>query len=333
MPKRGLGRGLEALIPGSELEVGGELLEIPTNTIYPSPLQPREDFDPVAMEELVSSIRQHGIVQPVLVRSQGDYYELIAGERRWRAAQLAGLEKIPALVRSFPDAQALQVSLVENLQREDLNPLDVARALKELADRFALTQEELAEHIGKSRGEVANLMRLLHLPAAAQESLRQGRISYGQARALLALEEETKILATLRQVEEKRLSVRQTETLVREKTTRLPPESEDLFAQERERIADALRRFLGVKVRVVKGLPGKIEIEYYSYADLKRIWETITRQGPSRSEKLTVEQNNETTETAAAQDTIPPCEEEEIYTQPDPDGNTPTIPTEPGPID
>ena len=333
MPKRGLGRGLEALIPGSELEVGGELLEIPTNAIYPSPLQPREDFDPVAMEELVSSIRQHGIVQPVLVRSQGDFYELIAGERRWRAAQLAGLEKIPALVRSFPDAQALQVSLVENLQREDLNPLDVARALKELADRFALTQEELAEHIGKSRGEVANLMRLLHLPAAAQESLRQGRISYGQARALLALEEETKILATLRQVEEKRLSVRQTETLVREKTPRLQPESKDLFAQERERIADALRRFLGVKVRVVKGSPGKIEIEYYSYADLKRIWEIIMRQGPSRSEKPTVEQSHAPTETAAAQDTIPPCEEEESSTHPDPDGNTPTIPPEPGPID
>lgn len=333
MPKRGLGRGLEALIPGSELEVGGELLEIPTNAIYPSPLQPREDFDPVAMEELVGSIRQHGIVQPVLVRSQGDSYELIAGERRWRAAQLAGLEKIPALVRSFSDAQALQVSLVENLQREDLNPLDVARALKELAERFALTQEELAEHIGKSRGEVANLMRLLHLPVAVQESLRQGRISYGQARALLALEEEGKILEALRQVEEKRLSVRQTETLAREKTHRFPAESKDLFAQERERIADALRRFLGVKVRVIKGSPGKIEIEYYSYADLKRIWEIITRQGPDRGEKSTAEQSDESIETTTTQDTISPRNEAEISAQPGPDSKVSATPPEPAPTD
>jgi ParB family chromosome partitioning protein len=269
---------LGALIPGSELEVGGELLEIPLTSIFPSPFQPREEFGGEALEELVSSVREHGLVQPVLVRPRGQNYELVAGERRWRAAQLAGLSSIPALVKDLDDMQALQVSLVENLQREDLNPLEVAGALKDLMEKFHLTQEEVAERIGKSRSEVANLLRLLNLPPAVQESLRAGRISYGQARALLSLGSEEEMVRALRTVEEHKLSVRQTERLV---STRKEGGTEpgDLFAQEREKIESDLKLVLGAKVKVLKGQPvGKIVIEYYSYTDLRRIWEIITRR-------------------------------------------------------
>ncbi len=277
-----MGKGLEALIPGSGLEVGGELLEIPVDSIFPSPLQPREDFDEGAMEELVSSVRQHGLVQPVLVRPRGQNYELVAGERRWRAAQLAGVEKIPALIKALEDGQALQISLIENLQREDLNPLDVARALKELIEKFSLSQEAVAERIGKSRTEVSNLLRLLHLPQGAQESLRKGRITYGQARALLSLEQEGEILKALRLVEERKLSVRETEQLVKSRTgkgRRAAAEDRDLFQGEREKMEADLKLILGTKVRIIKGATvGKIEIEYYSYTDLRRIWEVITRR-------------------------------------------------------
>ncbi|MDI6868573.1 MAG: ParB/RepB/Spo0J family partition protein [Coprothermobacterota bacterium] len=278
MTKRGLGKGLGALIPGSELEVGGELLEIPLTSIYPSPLQPREEFGGDALEELVNSIKQHGVVHPVLVRPKGQNYELIAGERRWRAAQLAGLSSIPALVKELDDLQALEISLVENLQREDLNPLEVAKALKELMEKFRLTQEEAAERIGKSRSEVANLLRLLNLPSVVQASLKSGRISYGQARALLSLESEEEMLKALRTVEEKKLTVRETERLVSAQKEKKPG-ARDLFVQERERIEADLKLVLGTRVKVLKGKPvGKIVIEYYSYTDLRRIWEIITRR-------------------------------------------------------
>lgn len=278
MTKRGLGKGLGALIPGSELEVGGELLEIPITSIYPSTLQPREEFSGEALEELVNSVKQHGVVHPVLVRPKGQNYELVAGERRWRAAQLAGLSSIPALVKELNDLQALEISLVENLQREDLNPLEVARALKELMEKFHLTQEEAAERIGKSRSEVANLLRLLNLPSKIQASLRAGKISYGQARALLSLESEEEMLKALRTVEEKKLTVRQTERLVSLKKER-KAEERDLFAQERGRIEADLKLLLGTKVKVQRGNPvGKIVIEYYSYTDLRRIWEIITHR-------------------------------------------------------
>lgn len=278
MTKRGLGKGLGALIPGSELEVGGELLEIPLTSIFPSPLQPREDFGGEALEELVNSVKQHGVVHPVLVRPRGENYELVAGERRWRAAQLAGLSQIPALVRELDDLQALEISLVENLQREDLNPLEIARGLKELMEKFHLTQEEAAEKIGKSRSEVSNLLRLLNLPRAVQNSLKAGKISYGQARALLSLETEEEILKALRTVEEKKLTVRQTEKLVTAKKEKKTV-TRDLFAEERARIEADLKVVLGTKVQVQKGRPvGKIVIEYYSYTDLRRIWEIITRR-------------------------------------------------------
>lgn len=280
MPKGGLGRGLGALIPGSQLEVGGELLELPVGAIYPSPLQPRQEFEAAAMEELVSSIRLYGLIQPVLVRPRGEHYELVAGERRWRAAQLAGLSRVPATVRDFDDGQALQISLVENLQRTDLNPLEVAKALQTLAEKFGYSQEELADRVGKSRSEVANLIRLLNLPSSAQESLRAGRISYGQARALLSLEKEEKIVTALKRVEEQKLSVRQTERMVKtlSKTRRVSVAVRDLFAEEKEKIQGELSLLLGTKVQVVSGVHhGKIEIEYYSLTDLRRIWEIISR--------------------------------------------------------
>jgi ParB family chromosome partitioning protein len=281
VPRGGLGKGLSALIPGSELEVGGELLELPVGAIYPSPLQPREEFDAAAMEELVTSIRQHGLIQPILVRPRGEHYELVAGERRWRASQLAGLARVPAMIRDFDDQQALQISLVENLQRADLNPLEVASALQELVDKHGFSQEELAERLGKSRPEVSNLLRLLHLPPLAQESLRQGRISYGQARALLALEQEEKIVTALQRVEGEKLSVRETERMVKSLSRKreVTVTRHDLFVEEKERIAADLHSLLGTKVRVVSGAhAGKIEIEYYSLTDLRRIWEIITRQ-------------------------------------------------------
>src|SRR5262245_51593500 len=187
MIKRGLGRGLDALLSATP-ERDEALLELPIDRIEPNPLQPRKNFDMAALDELARSIKASGLIQPVVVRRAGDSYQLIAGERRWRAARQAGLERVPAIVREATDAESLELALVENLLREDLNPMEEAEAYRSLLAQFSWTQEQLAQRIGRDRTSIANALRLLRLPDEVQGDLRSGRLTMGHARALLALE-------------------------------------------------------------------------------------------------------------------------------------------------
>lgn len=277
MKKFGLGKGLEALIPHTDLE-RGELVEVNLDKIEPNPHQPREKFKRDSLEELASSIKEQGVLQPILVRAKGDGYQLIAGGRRLRAAKLAGLKSIPALVRSPSDSKLLELSLVENLQREDLNPLERAKAYQRLKE-VGLTQEELASRVGKSRSEVANTLRLLRLPSFIQESIHQDRINEGQARAMLGVESLRLQREVFKRVEKEGLSVRQTEKLVR-KLSHLPKKAGkkkkrgEIYLRQAE---EHLQNVLGTKVTIkAKGKDGGvITIEYYSSEDLQRVMEVI----------------------------------------------------------
>jgi len=221
MRKRGLGRGLDALIPPAGGEaweagagVGSNIVEIEVDRIKPNPFQPRHKMDQKALQELADSIRVHGILQPVVVRQVEDGYQLVTGERRWRAAMLAGLKKLPAVIRQCDDQEMIEFALIENLQREDINPIEEAEAYFQLARRFGMTQEEIAARVGKSRAAVANTMRLLQLPEPIKEAIRNGELSEGHGRALLALDDEQKMLHAFSLVQRHNLSVRQTEELV-----------------------------------------------------------------------------------------------------------------------
>ncbi|MGE5528819.1 MAG: ParB/RepB/Spo0J family partition protein [Patescibacteria group bacterium] len=284
---RGLGRGLSALIPELEEAENEGRLELSISDIRPNPYQPRHEFDPVKLAELTESIKEHGVLQPVLVRRVEGGYELIAGERRLRAAELAGLAKIPAVIRDLTDVAMMEVALVENLQREDLNPMDEAEAYRRLVEEFHLTQEDVAQRVGKSRSAVANILRLLNLPRTVQADLGAGRSTVGHARAILGLKSEEEQLAIWKDIMEGNLSVRETENLVRRRAEKtvpretLPrrsaaePPDPNLRAAEEE-----MRRALGTKVRIHRaGESGRIEIEFYSQEDLTRILETITLKG------------------------------------------------------
>src|SRR4030095_1024514 len=292
LPKRGLGRGLRALIPGASeprIETDGEALSfrVEVDRITPSPFQPRRTFDEAKIEELASSIRNQGIIQPLVVRRNGDAYELIAGERRWRAAMRAGLTHVPIVVRDASDHEALQLALIENLQREDLNPIEKAKGYRRLLEESHWSQEEMAEKVGKSRPAIANSMRLLSLPTEVQQEVSSGNLPAGQARALLGLHSEPLILSAYREVLAKGLSTRETEKLVRHlllgrKRRRQVP----LIDPDLRSVVEELQRLLGTRVRLLpkaRSARGKIEIEYYSLPDLDRIIQTIKRnpQPPS----------------------------------------------------
>lgn len=288
-PKKGLGRGLSALIPAAEpkAEPRGEssTLEVAVDRITPSRFQPRRTFDEGKIEELAASIRNQGIIQPLVVRPKGDNFELIAGERRWRAALKAGLTRVPVVVRNADDHEALQLALVENLQREDLNPIEEANGYKRLQEEFQWSQEEMAERVGKSRPAIANSIRLLGLPAEVQQEVSAGNLPAGQARALLGLHTEPLILSACREIIAKGLSTRETEKMVRHllmgrKRKRPVP----LIDPDLKSIVEDLQRSLGTRVRLLpkaRSAKGKIEIEYYTLADLERIIQTITRQPQS----------------------------------------------------
>lgn len=215
MSKRGLGKGLGALLPGSEDIQRESAQEIAINRIQPNAEQPRQVFDADKLEELAASIREHGVVQPILVRPVGDGYEIVAGERRWRAAQLAGLRTVPAVVRELTGSQVMEIALIENLQREDLNPLEEARAYRRLLDEFGLSQEQLAKRLGKSRPQISNTLRLLQLQPEVQALVERGELTMGHAKAVLALESADEQVHIARQVVEQKLSVRDTEEAVR----------------------------------------------------------------------------------------------------------------------
>lgn len=289
MLKKGLGRGLGALIPGVEEPKELGQLQLEVDSIVPSPFQPRRAFDPGKIEEMAASMRDQGVIQPLLVRRQVDGYELIAGERRLRAAVKAGLRKVPVVVKEASDVEALQLALIENLQREDLNPMDEASAYQKLQREFGLSQEEIAARVGKSRPAVANAMRLLLLPQGLQEEVAQGKLPVGQARALLGLQEEAAIVAAAREVLAKGLSARQTERLVgRLKSGRKRRRGIALADPDLRALIERLQRALGTKVRLIQRAgsgTGKIVIEYYSANDLERILQAILNEtgGEDRS--------------------------------------------------
>jgi ParB family chromosome partitioning protein len=283
MKRTVLGRGLEALIPdkGERIESRGEqILKVPIEEIHPNPFQSRTIFDREKIEELVASIKERGIIQPLLVRKRGESYELIAGERRWRAAQQAGIPEVPVIVREISDAEILEISLIENIQREDLNPLEEAGAYKKLIEKFNHTQEELAARLGKNRSTIANSLRLLRLPEVIKHSLQKDLISMGHARSILSLESHGKQVEIHNLILKKGLSVRQTEnTIKRIKQTggkvspRKTHRRETIFYGE---VENELTRWLATRVRVMKkGKGGKIVIEFYSLEELERILERI----------------------------------------------------------
>ncbi len=274
--RSGLGKGLDALIPGGESRLpGNSVALLPVDAIRPNPRQPRSHFSPEALEELAASIREHGIIQPLVVAQapDGEGYILIAGERRLQAAKKAGLTRVPALVREASEQQLLELALIENIQRADLNPLETAEAYRQLHEEFGLSHEEIARRVGKSRVAVSNTLRLLKLPPAVQKALLEGRISEGHARALLGLASAKAQQAALQTVESKRLTVRQTEELVRrlqgERPTARPrktaaPELRDLEAR--------LETALGTRVRLTRSRKGgTITIYYYSDEELEAL--------------------------------------------------------------
>jgi ParB family chromosome partitioning protein len=250
-------------------------LQVEVERIAPNSLQPRGWFDEAKIDELAASVREQGILQPLVVRHRETGYELIAGERRLRAAVKAGFKTVPVIVREANDHEALQLALVENLQREDLNPVEEARAFERLHDEFGWKQDEIADRVGKSRSTVANSMRLLALPSELQQEIAHGRLSMGQARALLSLERDSLILAAAREVMNKELSARETERLVRRlKSDRKNRKETGIADPDIRLVTEKLQRWLGTKVRLLhraKSTKGRIEIEYYSLADLERI--------------------------------------------------------------
>lgn len=278
--RQALGKGLGALIPEKGIPEGEgkkALQQCGIEEVQPNPFQPRKTFSDEHLQELVDSIREKGILQPLLVRRKSDGYELIAGERRWRAAQRAGLREIPILVRDVSDSEMLELSLIENLQRENLNPIEEAEAYKRLMEQFHLTQEEISRKVGKDRTTIANTVRLLRLPPEIKLSLAEGKITMGHARAFLSLDEVDKQKLLWKRLLSGGLSVRQTENLVKRLRTRsssTPRRSNPEWSA----LIEELQRALGTKVRIVgKRKRGKIEIDFFSPDELDRIIELLRR--------------------------------------------------------
>lgn len=281
MKKQALGKGLDALIPEEVVRkpsAAPGLANIRVSEIRTSPFQPRTTFDQERLSELAGSIAQKGVIQPIVVRAVEGGYEVIAGERRLRAAEMAGRRVIPALVVEATDEEAIQIGLIENIQRDDLNPLDRAAALNRLMEQFSLSQQEVATRIGKDRTSVANYVRILSLPEDVKEFIRQDKLTFGHARALLALENPAEQRAVAREVVAKSLSVRQCEKAVARRKSAPRPRRIVSAASDEETKAleEQLQKFLGTKVRVVRGRKtGRIEIEFYSDQDLNRILDLL----------------------------------------------------------
>jgi ParB family transcriptional regulator, chromosome partitioning protein len=274
-----LGRGLSALIPDqpSTSAPRDHAGEVDLDRIDPNPRQPRLSFDDAGLDELAASIRTSGLVQPIVVRRIADRYQIVAGERRWRAAQRAGLLKVPIVVRDVPDDKLLEIALIENIQREDLNPIDEALAYRRLADESGMTQEEIAAAVGKDRATVANHIRLLRLPDTVKGEVAAGRLSMGHARALLGLEDSALLDKAARDVLRRSLSVRETEALVRRLAAGpkepSPEPTKDVHTRDAE---DRLRLALGTRVNIKrKGKGGRVEIEFVSEDELIRLYDII----------------------------------------------------------
>src|SRR6059036_1282776 len=283
MTKRPLGRGLNALLSTVSSPVDNEeVLDVELELIRPNRQQPRTHFDETRLDELAQSIRTSGIIQPLLVRRLGGLFELIAGERRWRAAQLAGLSRVPAIVREIPDDRILELALIENIQRQELNPVKEANAYKKLIESLHLTQEEIAERVGRDRTFITNYLRILKLPSEIQSLLESEKLSFGHARALLGLGDAVLQRRFAQKIVKHSWSVRETERRIRNASQRARQSTRGtqvLQIDPNIRAAEAkIRRRLGTQVRIISaksGAPGRIEIEYYNAADLDRIYNLI----------------------------------------------------------
>lgn len=274
-----LGRGLSALIPDAPPATASSerALDVDIDLLRPNRFQPRTVMDDSRLDELSRSIKSQGVIQPIVVRKADKGYEIIAGERRWRASQRAGLMKVPVVVRDIPDDRLLAVALIENIQREDLNPIEEAQAYRQLADDYHLTQEQIAESVGKDRSSVANYLRLLKLPSEVRNNLGSGSLSMGHARALLALSDEASQLRVARDVIARNLSVRETESIVKKSPDQTAPREEQQKDVHTKAAEEKLRFALGTRVRIArKGKGGRIEIDFQSEDELHRIYEQLT---------------------------------------------------------
>jgi ParB family chromosome partitioning protein len=272
-----LGKGLGALIPDIDVTpLKDSIMEIDINEIEQNLVQPRKKFDEEKLQQLADSIKEHGIVQPVIVRKEGDYYKLIAGERRWRAARMAGLKTIPAITREFTEREMMEISLIENIQREDLNPIEEAEAYSLLMTEFNLTQEEISKRVGKSRSAVANILRLLNLDGRVRGYVTDGLLSEGHARAIISVTNMDLQYEAAKKIIDDGLNVRQTEKLVKSMLNgrvKKPVKRAEPFIID---IQERLTNHLGTKVNINHGRKrGKIEIEYYSPEDLERILDIL----------------------------------------------------------
>ena len=288
MNRKALGRGLGALLSSDRtVDLRDEPYEVEIELVDAGSMQPRIYFDPVSLQGLADSIRNHGIVQPLIVRRRGERYELIAGERRWRAAKLAGLRRVPIIVKEVPDEDLLEIALIENVQREDLNPIEEAHAYRKLIDTVGLTQEALAGRLGRDRSYITNYLRLLRLPEDIQQFVKEGKLSTGHARTLLGLQHVDLQRRIARRVIERDLSVRSTESLVKTLiegtgSKRLSPPAKPNDANLRA-AETKLRRALGTQVKIVQRAnsdQGKLEINFFNHDDLDRIFTIITRNSP-----------------------------------------------------
>jgi len=273
-----LGRGLSALIPDAPAPVTQErALDVDIDLLQPNKFQPRTQMDDGRIEELARSIRSNGVIQPIVVRKAENGYEIVAGERRWRASQRAGLLKVPVVVRDIPDDRLLAAALIENIQREDLNPIEEAHAYRRLGDEFGLTQEQIAESVGKDRSSVANYVRLLRLPPEVRDHVGGRTLSMGHARALLSLPDAESQLRVSHEVVQKGLSVRDTEALVKRAVSPAPEKPEAPKDVHTRAAEDRLRFALGTRVRIArKGKGGRIEIDFSDENELQRIYEQLT---------------------------------------------------------
>ena len=295
--KRGLGKGLDSLIPtnvmmesevkhstvstASSSEEGKDgTLMVKLSKVEPNREQPRKNFDEDSLQELAESLKQFGMLQPILVQNRGDYYEIIAGERRWRAAKIAGLKEVPVIVRELTDQEIVEISLIENIQREDLNPIEEAQAYKRLLTEFHLKQDEVAERVSKSRTAVTNSMRLLKLCDEVQKMVVDDMISTGHARALISIEDPEEQYLIAQKIFDEKLSVREVEKLVKDlhKPPKPPKEENKTLQAIYQEISERLKQSLSTKVSVSakQNGAGKIEIEFYNHEDLERLLERIT---------------------------------------------------------
>jgi ParB family chromosome partitioning protein len=280
MSKKGLGRGLGALIP--EVDVAEKdresILEIEVKQIEPNPKQPRRTFEQSKLEELAASIREHGIVQPLVVRPKGEHYEIVAGERRWRASQLAGLTKVPALIRDFSEAETMEIALIENLQREDLNPMEEAEAYRVLIEQYGLTQDELAHRLGKSRPQITNTLRLLQLTPSVRSEVETGRISMGHAKVLLGVPDSVQQSVLARRVAEEGLSVRDLEAAIQRASQggKVERRERPALSPDYRELETRLSEHFGTPVKLIPGeRRGKLEITFFGDEGLHRILESV----------------------------------------------------------